>query len=106
MAGGRPKGALNKVTRDVREAAQEYSPAALRTLAAIMSNGKTNPAARVAAAKELLDRAHGKATQHLEANVNLLERLSHDEQQTLAAALEAIARDKGEDAEGTPRTHH
>jgi hypothetical protein len=106
MPGGRPKGALNKVSRDVREAAMEYSDEALRTLGRIMRSCKTNPQARVAAAKELLNRAHGMPTAHLEANINLLERLNDDEQRVLAAALEAIARDKGEDVEGDGPTRH
>lgn len=106
MPGGRPKGAPNKVTRDVREAAMKYSTRALQTLATIMGSKKYAEAARVAAARELLNRAHGMPTTHLEANVNLLERLSATEQETLAAALATVARNQGEDAEGTPPTHH
>jgi hypothetical protein len=62
MPGGRPKGALNKATRDVREAARAYTPQALATIAHVMLKGKTEQA-RVAAARELLDRGHGKPTQ-------------------------------------------
>jgi hypothetical protein len=62
MPGGRPKGSLNKATADVRKAAQRYTTRALTTLANIMDAGESE-AARVAAAKELLDRAHGKSTQ-------------------------------------------
>lgn len=105
MPRGRPMGALNKATRDIREAAREYTDDALKTLARLMKSGKTEQA-RVAAAKELLDRGYGKSTAHIEANINLLERLSPDEQQALAAALEALARDEGEDASGTARTTH
>ena len=39
-----------------------HTPEALKTLADIMAKGESD-AARVAAAKELLDRAHGKAAQ-------------------------------------------
>ena len=106
MSRGRPKGSLNKVTRDVREAAEKYSPAASRTLARIMGNRAAPPQARVAAANALLNRAHGLPTAHVEANVNLLDRLSDDEQRILAAALMAIARDKGEDVDGAGATHH
>lgn len=60
--GGRTKGTPNKATADVKAAAQKYTPGALRTLAAIMRSSESD-AARVAAAKELLDRGHGKAPQ-------------------------------------------
>lgn len=56
---GRPKGSLNKVTRDVRELAQSYTSEALEKLAKIMRVGKSEQA-QVAAARELLDRGHGK----------------------------------------------
>jgi hypothetical protein len=56
--GGRPK-----VLGDVQELAREQSPQAINTLAEIMNNEKTPPAARVAAANALLDRGYGKPTQ-------------------------------------------
>lgn len=62
--GGRKKGSLNKATADVKLAAQKYTPAALKTLADIMKASESDPA-RVAAAKELLDRGHGKSPQAL-----------------------------------------
>lgn len=62
---GRKPGVPNKATADVRAAAREYSAEALETLAGIMRGGKQPAAARVAAAKELLDRAFGKSTQPL-----------------------------------------
>ncbi len=63
---GRPKGKPNAITADVREAAQQYGADALRTLADIMDGKDYPPAARVAASKEILDRAYGKAPQALE----------------------------------------
>lgn len=65
MARGRPKGALNKVTRELKEQAREYTTDALNTLEAVMK-GSDSDAARVAAAKELLDRGHGRAVQGIE----------------------------------------
>jgi hypothetical protein len=56
--GGRPK-----VLGDVQELAREQSPQAINTLAKIMNDEKTPPAARVAAANALLDRGYGKPTQ-------------------------------------------
>lgn len=59
---GRPRGARNKVTAEVKELAQEHGEEAITALAAIMKRS-TNVMARIAAARELLDRAYGKATQ-------------------------------------------
>jgi hypothetical protein len=56
--GGRPK-----VLGDVQELARQQSPHAIDTLAEIMSDEKSPPAARVAAANALLDRGYGKPTQ-------------------------------------------
>ena len=63
---GRPKGKPNAVTADVREAAQQYGLAALATLAEIFSDTEAPHAARVAASKEMLDRAYGKSQQSVE----------------------------------------
>lgn len=59
---GRPKGALNKATHDVKEAARIHGPRALEVLSSLMESA-ANEAARIAACKEILDRAYGKATQ-------------------------------------------
>jgi hypothetical protein len=60
--GGRVKGVPNKATRDIKALAQKHTPEALKTLASIMKASESD-AARVAAAKELLDRGYGKAPQ-------------------------------------------
>ena len=62
--GGRRKGTRNKATRDVKAAAQKYTEDAIETLASVMRNSETD-AARVSAAKELLDRGHNKVPQAL-----------------------------------------
>jgi hypothetical protein len=61
--GGRQKGSGNKVLVDVKAAAQLHGHAALDALVEIMGGKEQPPAARVAAAKELLDRGFGKAAQ-------------------------------------------
>lgn len=72
--GGRKKNTPNKVTADVRALAQEYGPDALAVLASIMNGEQQPAAARVSAAKELLDRAYGKAPQPITADsTNLAE---------------------------------
>lgn len=62
---GRKKGSPNKVTAEVRSIAQQYGEKAVTMLAEMMMNGESE-AARIAAAKEILDRAYGKATQLIE----------------------------------------
>jgi hypothetical protein len=56
---GRPSGARNTVTADLREAAGEYTPEALETLRSICKSGASE-SARVAAASAILDRAYDK----------------------------------------------
>jgi hypothetical protein len=60
--GGRVKGVPNKATRDIKALAQKHTPEALKTLVSIMKTSESDPA-RVAASKELLDRAYGKPAQ-------------------------------------------
>lgn len=60
--GGRQKGSPNKVTTDLREFAGQYTEEAVNILASIARSSESD-AARVAAAKELLDRGHGRAPQ-------------------------------------------
>lgn len=62
--GGRTKGTPNKATADVRALAQLYTDEAILTLVTIMKHGDAETA-RIAAARELLDRGHGRATQVL-----------------------------------------
>ena len=59
---GRPKGTPNKSTAEIKELAQTYSAQALETLSTIMLTSE-NDTARIAAARELLDRGYGKPTQ-------------------------------------------
>jgi hypothetical protein len=62
---GRPPGRPNKVTADIKALAQVHAESAIRELATILTTSE-NDQARIAAAKELLDRGFGKATQHAE----------------------------------------
>ena len=67
--GGRKKGTPNKATADVRELAGEYTEDALKTLVQIMNDNKAAAAARIAAAKAVLDRGHGKPAQAVEHDI-------------------------------------
>lgn len=60
--GGRQKGTPNKATVEIKEAARVYTKDALQTLVSVMKTSESD-AAKVAACKEILDRAYGKATQ-------------------------------------------
>jgi hypothetical protein len=59
---GRKKGTPNKATADIKALAQQYGPQAIETLATLMQSADSAQA-QIAAAKELLDRGYGKATQ-------------------------------------------
>lgn len=70
---GRPAGSTNKTTVDIKALAQSFGPAAIRRLAELsgltigddgnLIPGAGSHVAQIAAAKELLDRGYGKATQ-------------------------------------------
>lgn len=67
---GRKAGAPNKVTAEAKEIARKYGPGAIEALAEIagLVEDKTaadSDAAKIAALKELLDRAYGKAPQSI-----------------------------------------
>jgi hypothetical protein len=63
--GGRRKGTPNKVTAEVREVASQHSETAVAELARLMVEGQSEQV-RVAACREILDRAHGKSRQSVE----------------------------------------
>lgn len=62
--GGRKKGTPNKATAEIKAAAQLHGPAAIAELAKLMRKHRSGMV-RVAAAREILDRGYGKATQPL-----------------------------------------
>ena len=63
--GGRKPGSLNKVTIEIKTLAGEHGPTALAELVRLSTDAK-NEQTRVAACKEILDRAYGKSPQSLE----------------------------------------
>ena len=62
--GGRRRGTPNKATAEIKALAAEHVPAIVKELVRLATKAK-NEATRVAAGKELLDRAFGKAPQAL-----------------------------------------
>ena len=61
--GGRIKGVPNKATASIREIAREYSDEAFEALVSVVRDAQAPHAAKIGAAKEILDRAYGKSTQ-------------------------------------------
>jgi len=59
--GGRQKGTPNKATAHIKELAREYTAEALEALVSVIRGA--DGAAKVAAAREILDRGYGKASQ-------------------------------------------
>jgi hypothetical protein len=76
--GGRKPGSPNKVTADVRAIAQQYAPAALKELARLSVDAESEQA-RVAAIKEILERAYGKSRQALDIDANVKATISRIE---------------------------
>lgn len=62
-------GGMRKVDPNLKAAAKEHTMDALNTLVDIMKHGKKD-SDRLAAASIILDRGHGKATQHIEVGDN------------------------------------
>ena len=60
---------MAKTPTEIRSLARAHTEGALKILAGIMNKTDAPEAARVAAAKELLDRGWGKSVQHIEAEV-------------------------------------
>src|SRR5262245_48264061 len=61
---GRKRGVPNMATAEIKEIARQYAPEAVGILANLMRKAQSEQA-RVAAAKEILDRGYGKATHHI-----------------------------------------
>ncbi len=57
---GRPKGAPNKATAEIRELALEHGPAAVAELARLSTNAESETA-RIQACNAVIERAYGKA---------------------------------------------
>ena len=58
--GGRPKGSLDGGRQWLARVAHQHAQDAIATLAEVMQSKEAPPAARIKAAAEILDRAHGK----------------------------------------------
>lgn len=68
---GRKRGVLNKTTISLKNMASKYTEEAIRVLVEVMRDPETPPAVKVQAADRLLDRSHGKAAIHIEAEIDI-----------------------------------
>jgi len=71
---GRKKGVPNKAAAEVKAVAQVHGPEAIETLAKLMRTVDSETA-KIAACRELLDRAYGKPQQAVKASVDQEEKL-------------------------------
>ena len=83
---GRKPGVPNKITRPIRELAANFSEGAIKTLVQIMIDPMAPHASKIAAAKELLDRAHGRPSASAEIKSVRGESLAEMGERILAAA--------------------
>jgi hypothetical protein len=101
---GRPKKAANEtaeairktVVTDIKAAAKEASPEALKALKDVIANEKAPAAARVGAAVAILDRGWGKPQQTVEVTQSVFDQMTDDEQKAMLAAL-AVLKAQDED---------
>jgi uncharacterized protein (DUF885 family) len=91
---GRKPGVKNRVTRALKELANEYTERALTVLVSVMEDETAPHAARVAAADKILDRGHGKPAITIDASVSgkldqeMLHRLETEMVERMAKARE------------------
>jgi hypothetical protein len=74
--GGRKKGSKNKAPNGLQQLARVYTAQALDCIFTIMQHGN-NEAARVAAAREILDRGYGKPRQTVDISGDLTITTTH-----------------------------
>ena len=100
------QGSTAKLITDVRDLARECTAEAVQTLRSVMLDGKAPASARVAAANSILDRGHGKAVQHIEAEISVYDSLDLPQKQALLEALDALDVDEEGTSGGPALTHH
>ncbi len=71
---GRPKGAINLSTRELKAKAQGMGDDVLDGLFAMFKDGKLPPEVRIKAGKEILDRGYGKPAQQIKASTDSSQR--------------------------------
>lgn len=89
---------MAKATAEIRSLARAHTAKALNVLVGIMNQAKAPPAARVAAANAVLDRAWGKPNQTIEATIGNVDPARFSD----AELASLVQSDSGEGAAETP----
>ena len=96
---GRKPGTPNRITADVKALAQKYAPEAMAELGRLCQKAKSEQA-RVAAIKEILERAYGKSTQPISGDSSadaikfeMVLSASEDAKRKLAQVIAAVSTD-------------
>ncbi len=84
------QGSTARQITDVRDLARQCTQEAVETLRSVMLDPKAPPSARVAAANAILDRGHGKAVQHIEAEISVYDSLDLPQKQALLEVIESL----------------
>ena len=85
-SGEKKRGAVAQARKDLEDLASGYAPLAIKTLVSIMRRGDSD-AARISAAKAIMDRAYGKPKQGVEIGL--------DPEGILAEAIQVYLPDNG-----------
>ncbi len=87
---GRKPGIPNKLPKEVKELAKQHTALAIDSLVRVLGDVKSPAIAVVKAAEVLLDRGHGRPTQHIEAKISPLDDISDDDLSMSIAALQQV----------------
>ena len=100
------QGSTAELITDLRDAARRYTKEAIDLYVTAMRDETLGMRIRLAAAKELIDRGHGKATQHVDREPNVYDTLSYEDQRALIAAIEAIQAEREDGGDGPAPAHY
>ena len=85
-----------KQIMDVRDLARQYTAEATELQVEIMRDKKAPASVRLAASMALHDRGHGKAVQHIEAEISVYDSLGYEDKLVLLEALDGLGAVGGE----------
>ena len=103
------QGSTAELITDLRDAARRHTKAAIDLYVTAMNDETLGTRVRLVAAKELLDRGHGKAPQTITVEPSAYDSLELDDQQSLLAAIrhiKLIRLGAVEDGDGPAPAHH
>lgn len=98
-------GDVTEVT-NVRDFARKHTKAAIDLHETAMNDTTLAMSVRLAAARELIERGHGKAPQTITVEPSAYDSLEFDDQRTLLAAIRLVRSGAGKDGERPSETRH